>query len=95
MTPDMINGLFELVGGILLILNVMQLYKDKKLNGVHWSPTIFFTSWGIWNLYYYPSLDQWYSFAGGLFIVTVNSIWLFQIYYYSKVYPKLNKKSNL
>ena len=84
MTADIINGSFELLGAFFLMLNVKQLYKDKKLNGVHWLPTVFFTSWGFWNLYYYPSLNQWFSFYGGLCIVIVNTFWLLQIIYYSR-----------
>lgn len=83
MTNDMINGLFELIGGIFLTMNLVALYKHKELKGVHWGPTVFFTTWGIWNLYYYPSLEQWYSFTGGLFIAIINTIWLIMIAYYS------------
>jgi len=45
---------------------------------------VFFTSWGMWNLFYYPHLGQWYSFAGGVFIVSVNTFWLGQIIYYRR-----------
>jgi hypothetical protein len=84
MTNDLINGGFELLGGFLLLLNVLELYKHKEVKGVHWGPTVFFTSWGFWNLYYYPSLDQWFSFLGGLVIITVNSTWLYLIWYYKR-----------
>ena len=86
MNPDMINGLFELFGGLLYILNIRLLLIHKQVQGVSLIPTVFFTSWGIWNLFYYPSLDQWYSFYGGVFLVTVNAIWLFLALYYSKLY---------
>lgn len=96
MTPDMINGTFELMGAVFLLLNVRQLFRDKALNGVHWLPTFFFSTWGIWNLYYYPSLGQWYSFAGGLLIVCINTFWLLQIWWYSKlrVVYMANKDTN-
>jgi hypothetical protein len=84
MTNDIINGLFELIGGFLLLLNVLEIYKHKEIKGIHWGPTVFFTVWGLWNLHYYPSLDQWFSFAGGLVIVTVNSVWLYLIWKYRK-----------
>lgn len=82
MTPDLINGLFEFTGAIMLSRNVVQLHRDKMVKGVHWNATAFFTSWGLWNLYYYPALDQWWSFAGGLAIVSVNAVWLAQTFYY-------------
>jgi len=84
MMPDIINGSFEFLGGCFLLANVYKIYKDKRLRGYHWLSTVFFTSWGLWNLYFYPHLGQWFSFTGGCFIVTVNSFWLGQIYYYSK-----------
>jgi len=86
-SADMINGLFEVFGGSFLILNIVRLVKDKRLQGVHWAPTVFFTTWGIWNLYYYSNLDQWWSFMGGCFITMINTIWLFLIWYYSVLYP--------
>ena len=82
MVPDLINGLFEISGGFFILMNVRQMWRDKMVRGVHWGPTLFFTSWGLWNLYYYPHLDQWISFAGGMFIVAVNAVWLAMMIYY-------------
>jgi len=81
--PDLINGLFELCGGFFILFSVVKLYRDKIVKGVSWVHVAFFSSWGFWNLFYYPHLDQWLSFYGGLWIVTVNCIWLGQIAYYS------------
>ena len=84
MTPDTINGLFELGGACLVGLNVWKLQRDKMVRGVHWGPVMFFTGWGLWNLYYYPHLEQWYSWVGGAVLVGVNSIWLAQMIYYRR-----------
>lgn len=81
---DFINGSFELFGGLFLLKNVIQLHRDKLVRGVHWVPTTFFMLWGVWNLYYYPHLDQWWSFTGGLLIVSVNAIWVGQMLYYGR-----------
>jgi hypothetical protein len=83
MSMDLINGLFEFVGALLLLLNVRRLAQDKKISGVHWGPTVFFTAWGVWNLFYYPSLDQRWSFLGGVCLVAVNLIWLLQLCYFA------------
>jgi len=73
---DVVNGLFEFAGGASALRNCFQVYKDRKVRGVSlWSAGLF-TTWGFWNLYYYPSLGQWASFTGGLVIVTSNVIWL-------------------
>lgn len=84
MTPDLINGVFEFVGSIALWMNVRRLYLDKQTRGVTWYTTGFFMAWGFWNLYYYPSLDQFWSFTGGVSIVTANSVWLGQMLYYKR-----------
>lgn len=74
--PDCVNGMFEALGGVALCANIVQLVRDKQVRGIHWGSTIFFTSWGAWNVYYYPHLGQWASFAGGLFIAACNVVWL-------------------
>lgn len=76
-SPDLVNGLFEFAGAAFNGINVWRIYKDKKLAGVSWIPSTFFTSWGVWNLYYYPALDQWWSFGGGCAIVLMNTAWVF------------------
>lgn len=87
---DMINGLFELIGSGFLVLNVLKLRKDKEVKGVSWIAVGFFFLWGLWNLFYYPSLDQWCSFAGGCCIATVNAAWLVMLIWYSRKIPLAN-----
>ncbi len=73
---DLINGGFELFGGYAMARNVLALYRSKYFSGVDMGASVFFTSWGIWNLYYYPSLGQWGSFAGGAVLVVANAIYI-------------------
>jgi uncharacterized membrane protein YfcA len=82
MSPDFINGTLETLGGFFIMFSVYNLHKAKLVRGVSWAHVAFFSSWGYWNLYYYPSLDQWFSFWGGAFLVTVNTYWLGQMIYY-------------
>ncbi len=91
--PDFINGSFETLGGVTTFLNCWRLYKDKEVKGVVWQLTIFYTAWGLWNMYYYPYLNQWLSFAGGLVIVTGNILWIMQVIWYLKHPPKGKIKS--
>ena len=84
MNIDIINGGFELCSGLFQIMNIHSLYKDKKVRGVSLYPFILFTLWGVWNLYYYPSLNQTFSFIGGIVIVISNIIWLSLAYKYRK-----------
>lgn len=76
MWQDLVNGLFELSGSLFLWNNVRILYKHKKVRGVSVLTTAVFTAWGLWNLYYYPFLNQIMSFFGGLGIVLANAVWL-------------------
>ena len=64
--------------------NVYQLYLDKMVRGVHRLPVGFFAAWGFWNLFYYPHLDQWWSFAGGVSIVIANVVWVIQMLHYGR-----------
>lgn len=81
-SPDLVNGSLEFVGSGMLWANVRRLSHDKIVRGVTWYATSFFMFWGWWNLYYYPALGQWWSFAGGVSIVIANTVWLGQIVYY-------------
>jgi hypothetical protein len=76
MLADIINGAFELLGGFFILNHCRAVIRDRAVKGVSIISTIFFTSWGVWNLYYYPSLGQWWSFVGGLFIVAANAYWI-------------------
>ena len=49
---DVINGLFEFGGSIVLWLNVLRILRDKKTRGVTGAATFFFAAWGYWNMYY-------------------------------------------
>ncbi len=84
MTPDQINGLFETFGGLLLCRSILLLYRQKQVHGVSILSVAFFMTWGFWNLAYYPALSQWCSFAGGVLLVTANTIWVGQLIYYSR-----------
>lgn len=82
--PDLINGAFETFAGAFIGLSCWQLYKDKKVRGVNVIHVGFFASWGFWNLYFYPHLNQWLSFWGGIVVVTMNTFWMLQILYYGR-----------
>src|SRR5206468_3186038 len=76
-----INGvLCEFIGSCALLKNAIQLYKDKMVRGYHWNATAFSMLWGYWNIIYYPSVGDWWSFTGGLFVVSVNTFWLGQMF---------------
>jgi hypothetical protein len=82
MNVDVVNGLFEAGGAVVACMNVFKLLEEKTTRGVYWPATAFFSAWGTWNLYYYPALDQWRSFYGGLLLVMCNYTWVLLVLYF-------------
>lgn len=82
--PDLINALFEFLGGWFIFLHILTLRKDKCVRGVNFFAAAFFAVWGAWNVFYYPYLDQMFSFFAGIFILIMNTIWVSQLYYYTR-----------
>lgn len=84
MTPDLINGIFEFIGSWFTWMNVKQVIKDKGHYGIYVPAIVFFMSWGLWNLFYYPHLGQIFSFAGGLNLVIANISWVTALLKYGR-----------
>lgn len=82
-TPDMLNAIFEGGLSLFIFMSVWKLHKDKLLRGVFWPMVAFTMSWGYFNLWFYPVIDQWWSFFAGIAVVTSNTIWLSQMLYYN------------
>ena len=82
--PDLINGTFELGGAFAVWLSIRRTHRDRVVRSVSWPTNAFFTSWGAWNLLYYPHLDQWASFAGAVALVASNAVWLAMLVYYTR-----------
>lgn len=74
--PDLVNAVFELWGGVAVWQNVRALWRDKVVMGSSISAVAFFVCWGLWNLFYYPHLEQWASLVGAVFIVAGNLAWV-------------------
>lgn len=89
MRADIVNGLYETAGSIAIWFNVRKLYQDKIVKGILWKPFIFWSSWSVWNCYYYPHLHQWFSFAGGASLCIANIVWTSMAAYYMR--PKKSK----
>lgn len=81
---DIVNSFFELAMFFASIINIHRLYEHKTIRGIHWLTVVIASLWGVWNLFYYPSLNQWWSFSAGILLVISNSIWLFLVFYYAK-----------
>lgn len=82
--PDLINASFEFLGAFAVIANIKAIRRDKQAKGFSILPVIFFVVWGFWNVFYYPSLGQYASAVGGLFIASCNSYYLYLVLKYRK-----------
>lgn len=80
--PDIINAGFEFGAGFAVLHHCFKLYEHKQARGVSIQAVIFFTAWGLWNLFYYPHLGQFWSFAGGIFITLVNMAYVSMLWVY-------------
>lgn len=87
MSPDLFNATFEAVGATAIMLNVRATWRDKHVAGVRWWTTGFFAAWGLWNLFYYPHLGQWFSFTAGVYMVVANLLWVASLIQFSGPKP--------
>ena len=81
---DGINGMFQLGAGFALSGNVVASYKAKTVKGVSIWTQLYMVIWGFSVIPFFFSLNQYFSVVTSIFILIVNSIWLFQIIYYNK-----------
>lgn len=81
--PDLINGFLEAVGGFFVAFSIIKLHREKIVRGISAVHVGFFSAWGVWNLFYYPHLDQWLSFYGGIVLALTTWVYLGQIIYYN------------
>jgi len=82
MTPDILNGLFELGGALAIVPSIKSILDKRQAIGIHWAHQLFFCSWGLWNLFYYPNLEQWFSFIGAVVLVLTNLLYTSLVWKY-------------
>lgn len=85
MTSDMINAVFEGSGALLTAMNTRRVYTDKGHAGIYVPAVVFFFSWGGWNLWFYPSLGQMWSFVAGAALFAANLAWVSMLVWYGPV----------
>jgi uncharacterized membrane protein YfcA len=83
-TADLINGAFGLGGFLALVLGIRRAYLDKQVRGVSVVQILFFAVWAYWNIYYYPSLGQWWSTGASVLLAVANTVWVGQLIYYTR-----------
>ena len=84
LSSDQINACLELAGAIFLVPTLIEAYNKKRIVGVHYITPIFFSLWGLWNIFYYPSLNQYWSASAACIMLSVNIIWLVMVFRYKE-----------
>jgi len=79
---DIINAMFELGGFMAIIPSILAVLRDKCWQGLSLMTPVFFTSWGFWNILYYPHLDQFWSACAAVLLTVSNSIYLALLFKY-------------
>lgn len=82
--PDLINGIFGVLGGLFIALSIAKLHREKTARGVSIVYVAFFTSWSWYHVYFFTTVNLWWSWAGAIGMMTANTIWLCQMVYYSR-----------
>lgn len=93
MTPDLINGVFELVASLMVVLNCRRLLIDKKVRGVSKSATAFFIAWGFYGLGVFLRIESFWSVIGAITLISANIVWLAMMMHYAQAehtLPKMN-----
>lgn len=86
MSGDIVNALFEVGAVIALSFHIRAILKAKRVVSVSIVPIVFYSCWGAWNLVYYPSLGQTWSFVAGVGVFAVNTAHVALMAYY-RLYP--------
>ncbi|KZX57708.1 hypothetical protein A3709_18975 [Halioglobus sp. HI00S01] len=79
------NAGFELFGAFAGLNNCRAVYRARMWAGVSPMSSVFFWLWGVWNLYFYGSLDQTFSMLASVALVGTNSIYLYLLWRYRHV----------
>ena len=68
-SPDVINGLFEVFGSVATWMNFAAIVKDKGYSGTRLPMMLFFLTRGLWKLFFYSHLFQWVSLYASILVI--------------------------
>jgi len=81
---DLITGILEVTAGFFQFLNCRQIIRDREIKGVLWHLTFFYTSWSLWDVWYFAHLGQWFAWAGTWVVLSASVLWLHLAIYYNR-----------
>ena len=71
---DLLNCGLEVCGGLLVTQDIRAILRARRVVGRSVLPMLFFTAWGVCNLYIYPSSGLIASAIGGAFLCAMNIV---------------------
>lgn len=74
---DYMNAGFEAGGAAFNILNIRKILIEKEVKGVSLVPTAVFTTWGLFNVYFYSVNHLPISAIAAIAMCLVNATWVF------------------
>lgn len=87
---DLFNAFFEAGGSIFILNHSRVLLRDKTVRGVSLLSVLFFSCWGVFNMFYYDHLEQNFSWYAGIMVLISNSIYAYLIVYFRMKERALN-----
>lgn len=90
--PDMVNSALQVGGTAFTFVNVSKLYRTKCPKGVSFWAISFFVTWGIWQLYFYYGLGQWFSMGASFSMLIANGIYASLVLKYELMHRKERKE---
>ena len=79
---DIINSIFEFGALIAAVVNIIKIYKDKKVRGVYWPAWIFYGIWSLWAIFYYITVSHWFSMVMSIGAAVAILMWLIFAFIY-------------
>jgi hypothetical protein len=80
---DQANACLEMGGAFLRTLDCIKLFQDKRFSGGHLGTALYFLGWGVFNVFFYPSLNQVWSFWAAIALMAMNGLWFVMAVHYN------------
>jgi hypothetical protein len=84
MSADHVNAAFEVAGSIATWATFAAIIKDKGYAGMRLPLVAFFTTWGLWNLYFYTHLFLPISLYASIVLTAGNIAVMGAMVYYGR-----------
>lgn len=72
---DKVNAAFVLAAVVLAALDIAQIRRDRRLDGMHALTACLLTIWPLWDMYYYAHLGQLTSLLVCSALATLRIVW--------------------